>query len=193
MAWYSLKRTFFDLRALEEPVPPEAALLLQGADVPAYRQAMRRIGGELDRARRYRRALAITIFGYDNSHDPSVVDDVGLAGGAEAIPGEHALFPVILAALLREVTRETDIVTCAGAQARSIVVMPETGVAEAGQAVNRLRELCAARLKVPIRAGLAVFPQHGLTLEELLRYAGEDARRCVRDASLIPSIQSLTA
>ena len=59
MAWYSLKRTFFDLRALEEPVPSEAALLLQGADVPGYRQAMRRICGELDRARRYRRALAL--------------------------------------------------------------------------------------------------------------------------------------
>jgi hypothetical protein len=192
MAWYSLKRTFFDLRALEEPVPPEAALLLQSADVAGYRPAMRRICGELDRARRYRRALAITIFGYDNAHDRSVADD-GLAGIVESIPGEHALFPVILAVLLREVTRETDIVTCAGSQARSIVVMPETGVAEAGQAVNRLRELCAARLKVPIRAGFAVFPQHGLTLEELLRYAGEDAKRCVRDASLIPSIESLSA
>lgn len=196
MSWRALKKTVFDLRALDEPVPPDTALLLQRAGVPGFRQAVRRVNGELDRARRYQRALAVTIFAHDDSRDPSVAADDGLVEIPPLVPCDHALFPAILAALLRETTRETDIVTCTAAQPRSIVVMPETGAAEALQAVKRLRELCVARLKCPMRVGFAIFPEHGLTLEELLRYAGEDAARCVREEAFVrsmPSIQGISA
>jgi hypothetical protein len=88
--------------------------------------------------------------------------------------------PVMLAALLRDATRETDIVIYAAARARCIVVMPETGGSEAREGLVRLQGLSASRMALPVRVSLAVFPDDGWTLEELVRRAEEEDKAVAR-------------
>jgi hypothetical protein len=184
LSWLSSRKPDLDLQTLDTKVPLDVARVLQHSGVPSFRQALRQVNHELERARRYQRPLAVTLFGYDNSTtERELARDTTRAA---ALPGEHALFPAVLASVLRESTRETDIVTCTSTLARAIVVMPETGMAEAMQAVNRLRDIGSAKLACPVRGGFAVFPDQGLTTEELIRLATEDARRSVRPTRLVP-------
>jgi hypothetical protein len=77
----------------------------------------------------------------------------------------------VRASLLRESTREIDIVTYAAMLARCLVLMPETDRPAAERAVRRLQTLACQRLLTPVSACVAVFPVDGLVLEELLRLA----------------------
>lgn len=173
----------------------DVSFFLAGAGVPTFRQSLPRISAELDRARRYQRVLAIALFSVDRLLAPGVSTFSAAAGnGADrswlrhtdaALAGSDGLLPVLLACLLRENMRETDIVTYASAQLRCLVAMPEVNAAQARQAVSRVHDLAASRFTSPVRAGISVFPQHGLTLEELIRCAEEGAQRAVEGPHLV--------
>lgn len=192
LSWLSYRKPDLDLQTLDTRVPLDVARVLQHSGVPPFRQALTQLNHELERARRYQRSLAVTLFGYDDVAEREVVHDEGAQPGPALLPGEHALFPAVLASVLRDSTREADIVTCTATLGRAIVIMPETGVPEAMQAVNRLRELASVRLGCAVRGGFAVFPDQGLTSEELIRLASEDARRCVRTDRLVRYVEGMS-
>ena len=121
--------------------PRDVSHLLEASGVLAFRSALPTLTAELERARRYARPLALVLF--------SVEDNLAL----------------FLAPVLREVLRETDVVT-ATAGGRCLVVMPETGDEDAKRAIERIREIC-----VNLRAGVAMFPRDGWTLEDLIANA----------------------
>jgi hypothetical protein len=170
VSWFFPKKAPLELQKIDARVPQTTAAILAGAGVPRFREALPGLLAELARARRYGRSLTIVLFTADAADGTN-------ASGAE--PAEHAarsaLNAAVLAALLRETMRDIDIVTYASALGRCVVGMPEVGRDEALLAVSRLRDLCATRLALPVRADVAVFPHDGLTLEELIRVASAKA------------------
>jgi len=190
--WLNMKTSTLtlNLQTMDSRLPREFQSLLAGSGVPGFRQALPRLAAEFDRARRYQHALTIALFGEDGVL-ASGASTAGWNGGdgasvtrAHALPPDgHGLFPAVLASVLREGTRDADIVTYAAALGRCIVVMPETDRAQAHQAVNRLRELGTRRLMFPVRASIATFPEDGWTIGELIRQAGQDGPRPPEEVS----------
>ena len=84
------------------------------------------------------------------------------------IPG---LLSLLAGALLRETLRESDIVAYDPAEDRFVILLAQTDGPRAEQAVTRLDRIVRRRIRVQTRAGVARFPEHGLTLDDLLRSA----------------------
>lgn len=196
MRWLFSRRPALDLPALDGGVARHAAVVLAAAGVPRFRDALPRMVLELERARRYGRPLSVALVGPESAHahegngGSSPVSHNGHSGSAP--PTSGPLFAALLGSLLRELMRETDIVAYAAALDRCVIVMPEMGEEESRLAVRRLRELCAARLGVPIRTQVAAFPHDGLTLEELLKLA-EARSRVLEPARTLQSAPETTA
>jgi hypothetical protein len=180
---FLMKRSSPALETLDARIPPEVSLFLKRTGVLSLRQALPRVATEFGRARRHARAVSLAVFSEGPPPaPPSSGSGTGIAPAAAPepdAPRSPGLEPAVLASVLREVTRDTDIVIYATALRRSLVVMPETSAAAAQQAVGRLQALCARRLHGTMCAGLAVFPDDGWTFEELVRQAEHNASRGV--------------
>ena len=181
-----LNHSILDLSQMDTALSWEVSRLLAASGVPTVRQAFPRLVKELDRARRYARPLAIMIVAdhrgagptHQSSTGPDVVD--GASSPARVVPAVSpgsVLIPVFVASVLREVMREADIITYAAALRRCVVMMPEVNRAEAIRARSRVGELCASRLDFAVRAGIAVFPEDGWTLDDLISNAEHSADR----------------
>lgn len=135
---------------------------VEAGTLPSFHQALPRLELELTRARRYERPITIALIATDDAQTPSLVT-------------------LLLAALVREALRETDIVAYAPSLSLCVVGMPEARKADAQVAMNRVQALCMNRLMLPVRTGIAEFPVAGWTLEALIKEAETDA---MRDAAL---------
>jgi diguanylate cyclase (GGDEF)-like protein/PAS domain S-box-containing protein len=137
------------------------------------------------------RPLAVVLLDVD--HFKRVNDSFGHATGDEVLRR--------IGELLRTNVRQTDSAARYGGE-ELVVVLPAMASAEALEAAERLRTLVAAQriaagdgrtLAITVSVGVAVFPEHGKTPEELLesadralyraKHAGRD---CVVLASLSP-------
>ena len=67
--------------------------------------------------------------------------------------------------------REEDLVSYAAVRQRCLVMMPEVALEEAQQAVERVTAVCAQRFGLSLRAGIAVYPVDGWTLDDLVSRA----------------------
>jgi diguanylate cyclase (GGDEF)-like protein len=114
--------------------------------------------------------LPLTIALIDVDHFKSVNDGHG------HLVGDAALKAV--AEALRSRLRARDYVARFGGD-EFLVLLPQTGVAEAERVAEELRALVAgethteARLKLTLSIGIAAFPAHGATPRELVRRADE--------------------
>jgi hypothetical protein len=180
LTWLFKAKSRLGLLAMDARLPGEMSQLLRNAGVQSVRQALPHVMTEFERARRHNRPIAVGVFDGDTGLRPGANGN----GHGTVHPfrpaADAGLMPVMLASLLRDATRETDIVIYAAARGRCIVIMPETGAAEAREGLMRLQGLSAARIALPIRVSLAVFPDDGWTLEELIRRAEEDDKAVVR-------------
>jgi hypothetical protein len=158
----AFKRSTFDLelRAPAVDLPREVFTVLEAGGVPTFRQALPRLSAELQRARRYQRPFALALL-------RSELGTLATADRSRPL----SLFSALFASALREVLRETDIVTYAAAAAGCIVAMPEVSELEAWQTVRRLQQMSSERGMPAVHGGVAAFPVHGWTVEELLRHA----------------------
>jgi len=168
-----LKKHGIEAEALTVAGP--LTLGIEAGTLPSLHQALPRLGHEVARARRYERPLSIALIATDDPQAPSLVT-------------------LMLAALVRESVRDTDIVAYAPSLALCIVGLPEARQAGARTAMQRVQALCLERLMLAVRSGVAEFPSAGWTLEELIKQAEVDA---MRDATLpaltAPSTPPLTA
>ncbi len=169
-----------DLQQMDVTLTREMSATLARAGVATFRQALPRLRAELDRARRYNRPLTMALIcdarvpagpqQTSTLYDASARRVSGATHMAPLAPGSP-LIPAVIASLLREMTRDVDIVTYAPTLGRCMVAMPEATEAQGRQAMTRVGEMCARRLMVPVQARLASFPRDGWTLEELVRRA----------------------
>lgn len=135
------------------------------------RSVFERFGGELERARRYGRPLAVAMVDVD--YFKRFNDTEGHRCGDEAL--------VRIGQALATGLRRSDIVGRYGGE-EFLILMPETSLAQARETVERLR-LAVERLAVPgahgsrrltMSAGVAAFPEQGDSAEALV--AAADAR-----------------
>jgi hypothetical protein len=151
---------------LSDQLSKDVLHVLEASGVPTVRQALPRFSAELERARRYMRPLTIVVLG------PASADDEMPSQNELLQPaGLFSLLSALVASAVREALRETDIVSYAVTRTRCVIGMPEVDLDDARLAVERLQRLCAERHLPALRVGIALFPKHGWTLEELLRHA----------------------
>jgi hypothetical protein len=171
--WFITNSGARSLQELDRPLPRDLRVVLERSGVPGVRQAMPRVNAEFARARRYQHSLSVALFGRAARMADGAAPAMPPALRPSA-PEFHGLFPTVLAAVLREQTRDTDVVTYAAALNRCIVVMPETGRGNAHLAAMRLRELGGMRLRCSLLASVVTFPEEGWTFEELIHLAARE-------------------
>jgi hypothetical protein len=137
---------------------------VEAGTLPSLHQALPRLGHDVARARRYERPFSVALIATDDPQTPSLIT-------------------LLLAALVREALRDSDIVSFAPGLALCLIGLPETRKAGAQSAMLRLQALCLERLMMPVRVGVAEFPVAGWTLEELIKQAELDA---VREPAIEP-------
>ena len=147
----------------------------------------KRIIDEIHRASRYHHSL--TVFVIDIDHFKKVNDSYG-----------HQIGDTVLrsfARILDSSVRKTDYAARYGGE-EFVVLLPETALPEATKLAQQLRKRIAAHsiplagndvLKISVSIGIALFPEHGDSLEGLLRAADlamyaakQDGRNCARVA-----------
>lgn len=151
-----------------------------------------RLASELERARRYDRAVAVAVVDIDDFK--AVNDTFG-----------HSMGDAVLrrvGEVLRAQIRETDLACRIGGEEFG-VLMPETGTAGAAQAAERIRQAIAA-VEMPgvgtvhVSVGVAVFPEQAGSRDQLfeaadraLYRAKRDGKNQVRVAGDYPSVGSV--
>lgn len=105
---------------------------------------------------------------------PAVNGNGAAIGNGAVAPlqsGLDCVLFLLLGTLLRDVTRESDLVTYAAEEHVYALFLTEAGCDAAEQAARRLARALHARAGVRIRAGIAEFPGNGLTVESLFDHA----------------------
>ena len=147
----------------------------------------KRIADEIHRARRYHHSFSVFIIDID--HFKKVNDNYGHQTGDTVLQS--------FAKILDSSVRETDYAARYGGE-EFVVLLPETALPEATKLAQQLRKRIAAHsipladndvLKISVSIGIALFPEHGDSLEGLLSAADlamyaakEDGRNCARVA-----------
>lgn len=163
--------------------PRDMITALQACDVPTLRQSIPRLSLELERARRHARPLSLAILSVllvptdgvrdpqpEGSGDREAFQDPSSSGSAAL----HPLMSALLAPSLRDVLRQVDVVTYTPSEAQVLVLLPETTAIGARQAMQRVQRQPSIQILSPLRIGIAVFPEDGRTLEDILARADEN-------------------
>jgi hypothetical protein len=160
--WQNRKQAELDLTM-------QLRLAAQAADVAVFRETLGKCSAELRRARRYKRALSMIAIGLDPGDDGALSRR---EGEDRQIP-VHTLF-FLLGSLLRNLVRETDVITYSPERQLYVMVVPEASEEEALNAFHRINEVIQRRQPMKVRAGIAEFPRHGLTLDRLFEVAQQN-------------------
>jgi hypothetical protein len=159
--WQNRKQAELDLTI-------QLRLAAQAADVAVFRETLPKCSAELRRARRYKRSLSMITIGLDPGHEAAPQ----AAGENRQIP-VHTLF-FLLGSLLRNLVRETDIITYSPERQLYVMVVPEANEEEARNAFHRINGVIQRRQPMRLRAGIAEFPRDGLTIDSLFEVAQQN-------------------
>ena len=142
--------------------------------------------GELRRSRRYERPLALLTLVPDvaaaTANDSATRNGNGNGGGhgvdrgngrhhLPATPYATQLRFLLLGSILCGTLRESDIVGYVAERHEFCALLPECDTAAATRMVERLHRIYFERTGDGVRAGIARFPDDGLTLDDLLAQA----------------------
>jgi hypothetical protein len=165
-------------RQAEAAVVRAASLASKATGIPAFRKSLPEFAREFARARRHQRPLAVAVLclGSDQLAEQmaSLIGEPGngsVTSRMQLLGHTTQLVSFALGSILRDVLRESDIVTYGAADDRYVVLLTDSNESQAQQVVQRLNELFYKRMSARLRAGIAVFPTDGLTLEELVSSA----------------------
>lgn len=132
--------------------------------VPTYRSTLPRLGLELARMRRYERSLAVMVL-----HLEAQPGGQRKERRKAFRNGAFAYWHV--ATMLRDLLRNSDIVTSDPSAERFVILLPEANRNQALLAAHRLQTPILAAAQMQVRMGVAEFPADGLILEELVKVA----------------------
>ncbi len=154
-------------------------LAVESAKVPTYRESLPELRHEISRARRYMRPLSMMVLRPVGPQvvlapvGPSSKDGNGHAA-ADPLQENVPLTSLLIGAVLRDDLRESDRVFYLANRNCYCILMTESSQQQAQQAAARLNKLLRTRGGVTLRTGVAEFPTHGWTLDELLAAASQD-------------------
>jgi hypothetical protein len=139
------------------------------ATLPSLQTALPEFERELGRARRYERPLTILVL--RPASESMARLGANPPGPADARPRLSSQAFTTIGSVLRSVVRETDVVAWDASDAGFVVAIPEADAKSATIVATRLPQAVHALTGVRMRAGIAVFPEHGLIFEMLLATA----------------------
>ncbi len=149
------------------------------AAIPRYRRSMDRLTAELERARRYRHSLTITVLTVDvEQHRQKNSNLINFMGNPEIA---SQFFFSLVSSLLRDNVRGSDMVTYDVTNDHYVLLFPEAQVSVTEQALQRLRKFVLQRSKVMLRFGIAEYPADGLILQDLVNIALARSQRTASD------------
>lgn len=154
-----------------------AAVWSPDLGLPTYRAWFEVLRRELNRARRYQHPLAVVVTRLAQN---GALDDVSRARAANRGP----LATMRAGMLLRELLRDTDVVTYDPAEDRFVLLLTETDPGQARAAVARLDAIVHERAGATLRSGIAMFPQDGLITEDLVALASSQCARAANGAPI---------
>lgn len=169
-----------------------ASQVKRSTNISAFRQSVPALTAEMARARRYKRPLAVVMLGLaDDSLPEHVYRLVGENGndngaGKQILSRTTQLVSFVLGFILRDTLRESDIATYSAADDRYILLLVESTRSQAQETVQRLNQLFYQRVYAHLRAGIAEFPDDGLTLDELVTGAQQEWRQTPVSVTEIP-------
>jgi GGDEF domain-containing protein len=151
------------------------------AAIPRYRRSLHRLTAELERARRYHRALTVTVLAVDfDQHKQKKHNLIDLSGDTEIA---SQFFFSLVSSLLRDNVRGSDLVTYDVTNDFYVLLFPESTATATEQTLRRLQQLVMERSKVMLRYGVAEFPKDGLIIQDLV---GRALAKSQRRASEMP-------
>jgi hypothetical protein len=163
--------------------------------IPSYRAVHATFTSELDRVRRYDRALSILVLKLEDLR--TAEGSMGLLGNNGAAPDaeresllratRHVMFWNVGYALV-DLLRETDLAACDVSNRRYVVLLPEAGEELANLAAQRIEQRIQEAIGVSVRKGVAVYRSDGLTIGDLVRSA---TAKCDRTAAARPAPRGL--
>jgi hypothetical protein len=158
------------LREFEESV--ENITLGEQLGVMSLADARQDIAIEMSRARRHERPLTVTVLSYEpeNVHASlhNLVQEV-----QQRMMQRYIMSG--LASVAAQSTRRGDIVVEDTAANRVIVLSPESTPEQLDALTHRLRDSAYRSLNIPVRFGVAGFPDSALTFEDLVATASGEA------------------
>jgi GGDEF domain-containing protein len=184
----------------KRPVSRRAAanlsLLAEAAGLPTFRDLRPLLDRELRRARRYERPLALLVLSDDpvfatgqkarsklvpihapnGNHNGDGANDAGLRigplnNGDEADADAVPMRCILLATLLRSTVREIDLAGCLSNFQEFALLLPESDRNAAELTARRINRALVSRRTQELRAGVAVYPEDGLMLDDLITSA----------------------
>ncbi|HMB71860.1 MAG TPA: hypothetical protein VKU85_21295 [bacterium] len=157
--------------------------------VPSLRARMPALHSEVDRARRYERSLSVVVIQLDDATtlgaSLGLVDPESGAGIANEQAramiqaARHVMFWNV-GYVLNDLLRENDVAACDLPERRYVILLPEAEEQEARQTAQRLEKRILEGAGVHVRPGVAVYREHGLTIEHLLESAAAMSDRMAK-------------
>jgi len=155
------------------------------AAIPRYRRSLHRLTAELERGRRYHRALTVTVLAVDfDQHKQKKRNLISLSGNTEVA---SQFFFSLVSSLLRDNVRGSDLVTYDVTNDYYVLLFPEATAAATEQTLRRLQQLVMQRSKVMLRYGIAEYPKDGLIVQDLV---GRALAKSLRMAAETPPPES---
>jgi hypothetical protein len=165
----------------------KAARMNEAGVVSSLTDTTDRMTAELDRARRYERALSVAVLSTIpllevNGHGPGA--NGNRAHGAVLETRLPQVLSLLAAGVLTDIVRGSDVVCYRPSEDLFVLALAESDIEAAKRALFRIGDLFKGRLNLGFRAGLARFPEDGLTLDDLVakasaRMSPDFARRAV--------------
>lgn len=163
--------------SLRQPV----ATVPAPVNVATYREALPRVKSELRRARRYERPCAMLVI----SAAVTIPSSRDMRSGMSE--QDYSLF-FLLGTYLRNVLRETDLLTMAPEALCYALFLAETDGDGVARATERLDAGFRAYANSACRIGTAVFPRDGVTVEDLVEIASLQWEQAPLSAKREPSM-----
>ncbi len=168
-----------------------SALLGKIAVMP-FSQVQQEMRDELERARRYRRRLAVAVIGLGSKvQKPASWSPKGgeARWGNRERPSPEALRGafLVLGSVLRDLVRTDDIVAYNASRDQFVLLLVESSRAEATRTLRRVQAQVQERTQIGIHIGVAEFPSDGLILRDLIGHAEQK----LSGVSALPSRKTL--
>lgn len=184
-AWIRQALSRFGLSRYAELLGRDGTQVPGRSAAPSFEQVADRLSAELDRARRYEHSFSIVVVSATQQPGAELRPPAPNGNGGGVLPlrvrDTAHLFAILGGAVLRETVRESDIVCHDPTSDRLLVALAESGTDEGRLAVQRICRMMEDHMGLTVRAGLAQFPEDGLTLESLIEHAHEAWMRAGAD------------
>jgi len=135
--------------------------------IKRVQEAHEEIQAEIYRSRRFLRPLSIIVLEQDSENIQKNINKV-VQDAQRAMMEQYA--SVMIAKELVTQLRRTDLLFENDKKGRLVIISPDTDLTKTETLIERLKSLTQSA-EFPINFGVAIFPDHALTFEQLLKHA----------------------